>query len=48
MSHAADLPEWLRPGDMLVCLGAGSISAWANALPARVEAGNDHRQKVEA
>jgi UDP-N-acetylmuramate--alanine ligase len=22
-----------RPGDMVVCLGAGSISAWANALP---------------
>ena len=37
-----------RPGDMLVCLGAGSISAWANALPARLEAGNNHRQKVEA
>ncbi|MFV0409998.1 MAG: UDP-N-acetylmuramate--L-alanine ligase [Paracoccus sp. (in: a-proteobacteria)] len=25
-----------RPGDMVVCLGAGSISAWANALPARL------------
>ena len=25
-----------RPGDMLVCLGAGTISAWANALPARL------------
>ena len=24
-----------RPGDMVVCLGAGTISAWANALPAR-------------
>ncbi len=23
-----------RPGDMVVCLGAGTISAWANALPA--------------
>jgi len=22
-----------RPGDMVVCLGAGSITAWANALP---------------
>ncbi|MCP5087375.1 MAG: UDP-N-acetylmuramate--L-alanine ligase [Rhodobacteraceae bacterium] len=22
-----------RPGDLLVCLGAGTISAWANALP---------------
>ena len=22
-----------RPGDMVVCLGAGSITKWANALP---------------
>ena len=28
--------EQARPGDLFVCLGAGSISAWANALPARV------------
>ncbi len=25
-----------RPGDIVVCLGAGTISAWANALPARL------------
>jgi UDP-N-acetylmuramate--alanine ligase len=25
-----------RPGDMVVCLGAGTISAWANALPAKL------------
>ena len=25
-----------RPGDMVVCLGAGTISAWANALPGRL------------
>ena len=25
-----------RPGDMVVCLGAGTISAWANALPAHL------------
>ncbi|MDP3962131.1 MAG: Mur ligase family protein, partial [Pseudorhodobacter sp.] len=25
-----------RPGDMVVCLGAGTISAWANALPKRL------------
>ena len=24
------------PGDIVVCLGAGTISAWANALPARL------------
>ena len=34
------------PGDLLVCLGAGSISAWANALPARL--GNGAREPVEA
>jgi UDP-N-acetylmuramate--alanine ligase len=27
-----------RPGDLVVCLGAGSITAWANALPAELEA----------
>ncbi|MCV2871417.1 UDP-N-acetylmuramate--L-alanine ligase [Defluviimonas sp. WL0050] len=27
--------EQAKPGDMVVCLGAGTISAWANALPAR-------------
>ena len=31
--------EQARPGDMVVCLGAGTISAWANALPARLKAG---------
>ena len=25
-----------KPGDIVVCLGAGTISAWANALPARL------------
>lgn len=30
--------EQARPGDMVVCLGAGTISAWANALPQRLEA----------
>jgi len=29
--------EQAKPGDMVVCLGAGTISAWANALPARLE-----------
>ena len=27
------IAEHARPGDLVVCLGAGSISAWANALP---------------
>jgi UDP-N-acetylmuramate--alanine ligase len=37
-----------RPGDLLVCLGAGSISAWANALPERLKAGNHQEEPVEA
>jgi UDP-N-acetylmuramate--alanine ligase len=28
--------EQAAPGDMVVCLGAGTISAWANGLPARL------------
>jgi UDP-N-acetylmuramate--alanine ligase len=27
------------PGDMVVCLGAGTITAWAHALPGQLEAG---------
>ncbi len=29
--------EQTRPGDMVVCLGAGTISTWAHGLPARLE-----------
>jgi UDP-N-acetylmuramate--alanine ligase len=29
--------EQARPGDMVVCLGAGTISAWAQGLPARLK-----------
>ncbi len=29
--------EQARPGDMVVCLGAGTISAWAHGLPKRLE-----------
>ncbi len=28
--------ETAKPGDIVVCLGAGSISAWANALPSHL------------
>lgn len=28
--------EQARPGDMVVCLGAGTISSWANGLPDRL------------
>ena len=30
--------EQARPGDMVVCLGAGTISTWANGLPDALEA----------
>ena len=30
---AACAGSWAAPGDMIVCLGAGSITAWAHALP---------------
>ncbi|MEP4197434.1 MAG: UDP-N-acetylmuramate--L-alanine ligase [Aliishimia sp.] len=30
--------EQARPGDMVVCLGAGTISTWANGLPDRLKA----------
>ncbi|RMD89182.1 MAG: UDP-N-acetylmuramate--L-alanine ligase [Alphaproteobacteria bacterium] len=34
--------EEARPGDMVVCLGAGTISAWAHALPGLMaDAGGD-------
>lgn len=35
---AGMIAEQAKPGDLVVCLGAGSISAWANALPAQLEA----------
>ncbi len=31
----------LRPGDVVVCLGAGDITAWAQALPAELEKAGD-------
>ncbi|KZB51652.1 UDP-N-acetylmuramate--L-alanine ligase [Thalassospira xiamenensis] len=35
---ASMIAKEAKPGDLVVCLGAGSISAWANALPAQLEA----------
>ncbi len=34
-----DLAEFLadKPGDLVACLGAGNITAWANALPRELE-----------
>lgn len=34
---AAIIADKVKPGDMIVCLGAGSITAWAHALPAELE-----------
>ena len=36
-SLAAMIREHAEPGDMVVCLGAGSITRWAEALPAELE-----------
>jgi UDP-N-acetylmuramate--alanine ligase len=34
LGELADLvSELAQPGDMVVCLGAGSITQWANGLP---------------
>jgi len=33
---ADKVAELAEPGDMVICLGAGTISAWANALPAKL------------
>ena len=37
---AARVRERAEPGDLVVCLGAGSITAWANALPEQLAAGD--------
>ncbi len=37
--HLAEMVNAIaRPGDFVVCLGAGTITAWANALPAQLAA----------
>jgi UDP-N-acetylmuramate--alanine ligase len=36
--------ELAQPGDMVVCLGAGSITAWANALPEELAQLDDARE----
>ena len=37
-SLAQMVKQITKPGDMVVCLGAGNITAWAHALPAELEA----------
>ena len=38
-------PAWRRPGDYVVCLGAGSITQWAYALPGELAAHSNDREK---
>ena len=42
IANLDNLPEFVRaeakPGDIVVCLGAGDITAYANALPGKLEA----------
>ena len=35
---AAAVRDLAKPGDIVVCLGAGSITNWANALPSELAA----------
>ncbi|MBL0901560.1 MAG: UDP-N-acetylmuramate--L-alanine ligase, partial [Reyranella sp.] len=41
LAAPADLPAMIwqaaRPGDVVVCLGAGNITAWAHALPGQIQ-----------
>ncbi len=41
LAAPADLPTMIwqaaRPGDVVVCLGAGNITAWAHALPGQIQ-----------
>jgi UDP-N-acetylmuramate--alanine ligase len=43
LSSPEALPDLVRehtkPGDLVVCLGAGNITQWANSLPGQLEAG---------
>jgi len=38
------IAELARPGDIVVCLGAGSITGWANSLPRELAALEDRRR----
>jgi len=48
----ADLPGMIwrvaRPGDVVVCLGAGSITAWAHALPGQLQQLASHKAGTRA
>ena len=44
VDHEGDLEKLIRQhaksGDIIVCLGAGTISVWANNLPSRLRIGD--------
>ncbi|MBK1663976.1 UDP-N-acetylmuramate--L-alanine ligase [Rhodospirillum rubrum] len=50
LTNEQALPELIariaKPGDLVVCLGAGSISTWANALPKQLEAVQGKRRQT--
>ncbi len=45
---APAVAEIAAPGDLVVCMGAGSISAWARALPAELDALGGAAERREA
>ncbi|SDG44751.1 UDP-N-acetylmuramate--L-alanine ligase [Roseospirillum parvum] len=45
---AAEVGARTAPGDLVVCLGAGTITAWANALPEQLAAWQATHQPPEA
>ncbi|PKU22689.1 UDP-N-acetylmuramate--L-alanine ligase [Telmatospirillum siberiense] len=51
LSSPQELPALLhglaKPGDFIVCLGAGNITTWANALPSQLDAIADGRPLPE-
>lgn len=47
-SLAATVAEIAKPGDCVVCLGAGSISQWAHELPGELQTTLDHTQRKPA
>lgn len=40
--------ELAQPGDVVICLGAGSISQWAHALPEQLTALHNTTQRAKA
>lgn len=45
---AAAIDELAKAGDYVICLGAGTVSSWAYALPAELEALGQNKTKASA